>query len=79
MVIVGCLLWGKSYFRGGVYVGVRPDLRGCVAVVTGGGSGLGKETARQLAIQGCKVVIADVVDSLGIADEINKEVGCVGV
>jgi NAD(P)-dependent dehydrogenase (short-subunit alcohol dehydrogenase family) len=36
------------------------DFRGKVAVVTGGGSGIGRATGRLLAEQGMKVVLADV-------------------
>jgi NAD(P)-dependent dehydrogenase (short-subunit alcohol dehydrogenase family) len=38
----------------------RLDLSGRVAVVTGGGSGLGEASARLLAERGAKVVVADV-------------------
>ncbi|MCZ6645557.1 MAG: 3-oxoacyl-ACP reductase FabG [SAR324 cluster bacterium] len=35
------------------------ELQGQVALVTGGGQGIGAETARQLAAQGAKIVVAD--------------------
>ena len=35
-----------------------PDLTGHTAVVTGGASGIGVETARRLAAQGARVVLA---------------------
>ena len=36
------------------------QLRGKVAVVTGGGSGMGRELCRQLAAEGCHVATCDV-------------------
>jgi NAD(P)-dependent dehydrogenase (short-subunit alcohol dehydrogenase family) len=39
---------------------VIDDLTGAVAVVTGGGSGIGRATARSLGRAGAKVVVADV-------------------
>ena len=53
------------------------DLQGKRVVVTGGASGIGRETARQLAAAGAHVVVADI-DAPG-ADAVAQEVGGVGV
>ena len=47
-------------------------LKGKVAIVTGGASGIGAETARTFAAHGASVMVADVQDDLGqsIVDEI---------
>jgi NAD(P)-dependent dehydrogenase (short-subunit alcohol dehydrogenase family) len=49
------------------------DVKGIVAIVTGGASGLGAATARKLAGEGAHVVIADLQDEAGrhVADEID--------
>ena len=39
------------------------DFRGRIAVVTGGGTGIGRELARKLIAQGCHVAICDVVET----------------
>ncbi|MFB9835919.1 SDR family NAD(P)-dependent oxidoreductase [Actinoallomurus acaciae] len=48
------------------------DVNGAAAIVTGGASGLGEATARDLAEHGAKVVIADLNEDRGkaIADEL---------
>jgi NAD(P)-dependent dehydrogenase (short-subunit alcohol dehydrogenase family) len=46
---------------------------GKVAIVTGGGSGIGAATARRLATEGAHVVVADVVDETGAA--VAEEIG----
>lgn len=56
----------------------RKDLfLGKVAIVTGGGTGLGKAITKELASLGCRVVIASrKMERLETAaDEINHEVG----
>src|SRR5512141_2792852 len=49
------------------------DIKGKVFIVTGGASGLGEGTARMLAANGGKVVIADMQADKGEA--VTKEIG----
>jgi len=44
-----------------------PPLQGKVAIVTGGGRGIGGATARRLVADGARVVIGDIRDDLGEA------------
>ncbi len=53
------------------------DVKGLAAIVTGGGSGLGAETARQLAAAGAKVTVLDVKQEA--VDEVAKEIGGLGL
>lgn len=53
------------------------DLWGCPAVVTGGASGLGAETARHLAEAGAQVTVVDI-DASGVA-RVAAELGGLGV
>jgi NAD(P)-dependent dehydrogenase (short-subunit alcohol dehydrogenase family) len=48
------------------------DVNGTAAIVSGGASGLGEATARDLAAAGCRVVVADLNEARGkaIADEV---------
>ena len=50
------------------------QIEGLVAVITGGGSGLGEATARALHAGGAKVAILDLARSKGaeIADELGE-------
>lgn len=49
-----------------------PDLKNQVILITGGASGIGRATAKMMAGQGCKVVIADINETAG--RELQKEV-----
>jgi NAD(P)-dependent dehydrogenase (short-subunit alcohol dehydrogenase family) len=57
------------------------SLNGKVAIVTGGGSGIGETTVRELASGGAKVVIADfnVQAAESVAAEVGKEGAAVAV
>jgi NAD(P)-dependent dehydrogenase (short-subunit alcohol dehydrogenase family) len=48
------------------------DVNGTAAIVSGGASGLGEATVRDLAAAGCRVVVADLNEARGkaIADEV---------
>ena len=49
------------------------DVQGLAAVVTGGGSGMGAETARHLAKAGAKVAVLDI--NKANAEAVAKEIG----
>lgn len=53
------------------------DIQGKTALVTGGASGLGAETVRQLAAAGAKVAILDINEQAAL--ELAKEVGGIGL
>lgn len=54
-----------------------PDLSGKVFIVTGGNSGIGKETCKQLLLKNAKVYLAARSESRAQAalDELRKETG----
>lgn len=58
-------------------VDLMPDFKGKVAVITGGSSGFGSETAQLLAKEGAKIVLWDVDVKKGeaMAQSINKNGG----
>src|SRR5690348_16667458 len=60
--------------RGGVGLSVLGvELNGASAIVTGGASGIGAATARQLAAKGARVIVADLQADKGEA--LAKEIG----
>ena len=54
LVLVYALL--RRYFAGGRCT-IQKNLEGKIAVITGGNSGIGLETAKKLASMGCLVII----------------------
>src|SRR5262245_4786186 len=44
---------------------MQGKLSGKVAVITGGASGIGEATVREFVEQGCRVVVADILDEQG--------------
>jgi NAD(P)-dependent dehydrogenase (short-subunit alcohol dehydrogenase family) len=57
--------------------GLDGSLEGRVALVTGGGSGIGAAVSRRLATEGARVVVADIVASA--ASSVAEEIGGRGV
>ena len=53
------------------------DVKGQGAIVTGGGSGLGTETARHLAAAGAKVAVLDLAAEA--AQAVAREIGGLGL
>lgn len=53
------------------------DVKGKRAIITGASQGFGKEFARRLADQGCKVCMSDITEDVGnkARDEIKKKYG----
>lgn len=53
------------------------DIKGKVALVTGGGSGIGRALCLELAAEGAKVVVADIIEANAqkVADAINADGG----
>ncbi len=62
----------KLYFRGGRFSIPKVDLSGKYAVVTGGNSGIGAETVRELSRLGCSVLIG--ARSRSTAEELLKSI-----
>ena len=74
LIFVCCILFLlKQYFRGGQYKGIKSDLSGKVAIITGGNSGIGKQTALDLAKQGCYIIIGS--RNTQKSDQVIKEIG----
>lgn len=53
------------------------EIKNYAAIVTGGGSGMGAETARQLAAAGAKVAVLDI--NLSQAEQVAKEINGVAI
>jgi 3-hydroxyacyl-CoA dehydrogenase/3-hydroxy-2-methylbutyryl-CoA dehydrogenase len=53
------------------------DIKGAVAIVTGGASGLGEACVRTLAKDGCRVAIVDVTEDRGVKLASELGAGCI--
>src|SRR5688500_3023211 len=51
------IVLGRIAAQGGTSM---KDLAGRIAVITGGGTGMGRELARQLVAEGCSIAMCDV-------------------
>jgi hypothetical protein len=58
LAALGLSIFGLKEYYGGAQCFVTRDLTGKVAIITGGNTGIGKETAIGLAQKGCEVIIA---------------------
>src|SRR5258706_107601 len=58
---------GRTSIPGETGGRIMKDLAGRLAVVTGGGSGMGRELVRQLVAEGCSIALCDV-STTGMAD-----------
>ncbi|RXG55126.1 Retinol dehydrogenase 12 [Armadillidium vulgare] len=74
LIVLCCLLILRWYVRRPMYKG-KARIDGKTVVITGGNTGIGKETARELAKRGGKVVILcrNVVKGNVAAEEIQRE------
>ncbi|VDI74279.1 retinol dehydrogenase 12 [Mytilus galloprovincialis] len=80
-VSVGVVLWGiRRYVKGPRYYGKR-RIDGKTVIITGGNTGIGKETAIDLAKRGAKVIIAcrDITRGNNAVDDIKRLSGSTNV
>ena len=70
-------LYGLRKYLAGGRCYIEKDMTGEVAVITGGNSGIGKETARKLVRSGCTVVFGarDKTKNENTVRELSKEKG----
>lgn len=54
-------------------------LDGAVALITGGGSGIGRATAKALGMQGAKVIVTELPGRGPMAESLVRELECAGV
>ena len=56
ITLIATLIMIRRFVAGGK-CSIKKNLTGKVAVITGGNTGIGKETTRKLAEYGCKIII----------------------